>query len=52
MFTHLVDLPFATEQAPAPLRGAFGELLVLVEPITAEGEEARGASAERCGERP
>lgn len=39
MFTHLVDLPFATEDAPAPLREAFGALLVVVEPITAEGEE-------------
>ncbi|MEV5875721.1 TetR/AcrR family transcriptional regulator [Streptomyces sp. NPDC052101] len=39
MFTHLVDLPFATEAAPAPLREAFGELLVVVEPITAEGED-------------
>ncbi|MGW5464553.1 TetR/AcrR family transcriptional regulator [Streptomyces sp. NPDC003996] len=39
MFTHLVDLPFATEEAPAPLREAFGELLAVVEPITAEGEE-------------
>lgn len=35
MFTHLVDLPFATEEAPAPLREAFGELLAAVEPITA-----------------
>ncbi|MFJ8793857.1 TetR/AcrR family transcriptional regulator [Streptomyces sp. NPDC102462] len=40
MFTHLVDLPFATEEAPAPLREAFGELLVVVEPITSEGEDA------------
>ncbi|OLZ64919.1 TetR family transcriptional regulator [Streptomyces sp. IMTB 2501] len=38
MFTHLVDLPFATEEAPAPLREAFGELLVVVEPIRSEGE--------------
>ncbi|MFJ3308125.1 TetR/AcrR family transcriptional regulator [Streptomyces sp. NPDC086549] len=38
MFTHLVDLPFATEEAPAPLREAFGELLLAVEPIAAEGE--------------
>lgn len=39
MFTDLVDLPFATEEAPAPLREAFAELLVVVEPITAEGED-------------
>ncbi|MER5547481.1 TetR/AcrR family transcriptional regulator [Streptomyces sp. NPDC002589] len=39
MFTHLVDLPFATEESPAPLREAFGELLAAVEPITAEGED-------------
>ncbi|MEV6114308.1 TetR/AcrR family transcriptional regulator [Streptomyces sp. NPDC052109] len=39
MFTHPGDLPFATEQAPAPLQ-AFGELLVVVVPITAEGEDA------------
>ncbi|MEU0008513.1 TetR/AcrR family transcriptional regulator [Streptomyces sp. NPDC006314] len=40
MFTHLVDLPFATEEAPAPLREAFGELLSAVEPIAAEGDDA------------
>ncbi|MFG2353562.1 TetR/AcrR family transcriptional regulator [Streptomyces sp. NPDC048521] len=39
MFTHLVDLPFATEEAPVPLREAFGELLAAVDPIAAEGEE-------------
>ncbi|AOR31949.1 TetR family transcriptional regulator [Streptomyces fodineus] len=39
MFTHLVDLPFATEDAPAPLKEAFGELLAVVAPITAEGED-------------
>ncbi|MEU1407163.1 TetR/AcrR family transcriptional regulator [Streptomyces sp. NPDC005728] len=38
MFTHLVDLPFATAEAPAPLREAFGELLHAMEPITAEGD--------------
>ncbi|MDX2594592.1 MULTISPECIES: TetR/AcrR family transcriptional regulator [Streptomyces] len=39
MFTHLVDLPFATEETPSPLREAFGELLGVVEPVAAEGEE-------------
>jgi AcrR family transcriptional regulator len=39
MFTHLVDLPFATEEAPAPLRAAFGELRLAVEPIAAEDED-------------
>ncbi|ANP49642.1 AcrR family transcriptional regulator [Streptomyces griseochromogenes] len=39
MFTHLVDLPFATEEAPAPLREAFGELLLAVQPIAADGDD-------------
>ncbi|GAA3217924.1 TetR/AcrR family transcriptional regulator [Streptomyces thermocoprophilus] len=39
MFTHLVDLPWATPEAPAPLREAFGELLAAVEPTAAEGED-------------
>ncbi|MFJ9820546.1 TetR/AcrR family transcriptional regulator [Streptomyces sp. NPDC101151] len=39
MFTHLVDLPFATAQAPAPLREAFGELFQAVEPIAVEGDD-------------
>ncbi|MFF8729616.1 TetR/AcrR family transcriptional regulator [Streptomyces sp. NPDC015171] len=39
MFTHLVDLPFATEEAPAPLWEAFGELFSAVEPIAAEGDD-------------
>jgi AcrR family transcriptional regulator len=39
MFTHLVDLPFATDQAPAPLWDAFGELRKVVEPIAAEGDD-------------
>ncbi|MGW2446395.1 TetR/AcrR family transcriptional regulator [Streptomyces sp. NPDC001494] len=39
MFTHLVDLPFATPEAPAPLQDAFGELLLAVEPVAAEGDE-------------
>ncbi|MER6226149.1 TetR/AcrR family transcriptional regulator [Streptomyces sp. 900105755] len=40
MFTHLVDLPFATPEAPEPLQAAFGEILRAVEPITGEGENA------------
>ncbi|CAM5672945.1 TetR-like C-terminal domain-containing protein [Streptomyces aurantiogriseus] len=39
MFTHIVPLPFATPEAPAALREAFGELLSAVEPLAAEGEE-------------
>ncbi|MFI0718203.1 TetR/AcrR family transcriptional regulator [Streptomyces sp. NPDC021224] len=34
MFTHAVDLPFATPEAPAPLRDAFGELVRAVAPVT------------------
>jgi AcrR family transcriptional regulator len=39
MFTHIVDLPFATAEAPAALQEAFGELLQAVEPIAAEEDE-------------
>lgn len=39
MFTHRVDLPFATPEAPAPLQEAFAELLAAVEPIAAEGDD-------------
>ncbi|MFE0415411.1 TetR/AcrR family transcriptional regulator [Streptomyces tendae] len=39
MFTHLVDLPFATPEAPAPLQEAFGELLRAVEPVVHEGDD-------------
>ncbi|MBJ6640503.1 TetR/AcrR family transcriptional regulator [Streptomyces sp. DHE7-1] len=39
MFTHLVDLPFATPEAPAALQEAFGELLLAVEPVAARGDE-------------
>ncbi len=39
MFTHLVDLPFATPEAPAALQEAFGEIRRVVEPFTADGEE-------------
>ncbi|ALV33362.1 TetR/AcrR family transcriptional regulator [Streptomyces sp. CdTB01] len=39
MFTHAVDLPFATPEAPAPLQEAFAELVAVVEPIATEGED-------------
>ncbi|MFD8910768.1 TetR/AcrR family transcriptional regulator [Streptomyces sp. NPDC059575] len=39
MFTHHVDLPFATPEAPAPLKEAFGELFQAVEPIAAEDDD-------------
>ncbi|MFF8865956.1 TetR/AcrR family transcriptional regulator [Streptomyces sp. NPDC015139] len=45
MFTHLVDLPFATQQAPAPLWEAFDELLWAVEPI-AVGDDDPGPLTE------
>ncbi|MEU1185280.1 TetR/AcrR family transcriptional regulator [Streptomyces sp. NPDC005820] len=39
MFTHAVDLPFATLDAPAPLWAAYGELSAAVEPIAAAGDD-------------
>ncbi|WP_426568566.1 TetR/AcrR family transcriptional regulator [Streptomyces canus] len=39
MFTHAVELPFATPEAPAPLWEAFDELLAVVRPVAAEGED-------------
>ncbi|MFB7503784.1 TetR/AcrR family transcriptional regulator [Streptomyces broussonetiae] len=39
MFTHLVDLPFATPEAPPALKDAFEQFLVAVEPIAAEGDD-------------
>jgi AcrR family transcriptional regulator len=39
MFTHSVDLPFATPQAPAPLREGFAELVAAVTPIAAQGDD-------------
>ncbi|WP_028805285.1 TetR/AcrR family transcriptional regulator [Streptomyces sp. 142MFCol3.1] len=39
MFTHTVDLPFATPKAPSALHAAFGELLQAVEPVAADGED-------------
>ncbi|MDX2644425.1 TetR/AcrR family transcriptional regulator [Streptomyces sp. PA03-1a] len=38
MFTHHVGLPFATPEAPAALREAFGELLRAVEPVAGAGD--------------
>jgi AcrR family transcriptional regulator len=38
MFTHSVGLPFATPEAPAALRDAFGELLRAVEPVAGPGD--------------
>ncbi|MFJ8201184.1 TetR/AcrR family transcriptional regulator [Streptomyces sp. NPDC096152] len=40
MFTHPVDLPFATPEAPAALQEAFGELLRAVEPVALEGDDS------------
>ncbi|MFD7133259.1 TetR/AcrR family transcriptional regulator [Streptomyces sp. NPDC059894] len=40
MFTHAVDLPFATAEAPAALWDSFAELAAAVEPIAAEGDDA------------
>jgi AcrR family transcriptional regulator len=39
MFTHAVDLPFATPEAPTALREAFGELLQAIQPLTAPTED-------------
>ncbi|WP_051927149.1 WHG domain-containing protein [Streptomyces durhamensis] len=39
MSTRPADLPFATEEAPARLCEALGQLLAAVQPITAEGED-------------
>ncbi|MGX1547098.1 TetR/AcrR family transcriptional regulator [Streptomyces adustus] len=39
VFTHLVDLPFATPQAPPELQEAFGELYSAVQPIAADGDD-------------
>lgn len=38
MFTHAVDLPFASPEAPAALHDAFGELEAVVTPFTAQDE--------------
>ncbi|MFF4018463.1 TetR/AcrR family transcriptional regulator [Streptomyces sp. NPDC001843] len=39
IFTHHVDLPFATPEAPAALQEAFGELAQAVEPVAADGDD-------------
>ncbi|MGW0581921.1 TetR/AcrR family transcriptional regulator [Streptomyces sp. NPDC002920] len=39
MFTHRVDLPFATAEAPAALWEAFNELAAAVTPAAAEGDD-------------
>ncbi|MEU2620081.1 TetR/AcrR family transcriptional regulator [Streptomyces sp. NPDC007157] len=39
MFTHTVDLPFATPEAPEALQAAFAELLLAVEPIAMAGDD-------------
>ncbi|MGC9536383.1 TetR/AcrR family transcriptional regulator [Streptomyces sp. UG1] len=39
MFTHAVPLPFATEEAPAPLQEGFGELLQAITPFAAPGDD-------------
>ncbi|KAB2350943.1 TetR/AcrR family transcriptional regulator [Actinomadura rudentiformis] len=38
MFTLAVDLPFATPEAPAPLKDAFGELRETVRPIAGDDD--------------
>jgi AcrR family transcriptional regulator len=36
IFTHIVDLPFATAEAPAPLQDAFGEIRESVRPVAGD----------------
>ncbi|MEY9847404.1 TetR/AcrR family transcriptional regulator [Streptacidiphilus sp. MAP5-3] len=38
MFTHTVDLPFATPEAPAALREGFGELVLTVQSLASDEE--------------
>ncbi|GAA4625752.1 TetR/AcrR family transcriptional regulator [Actinoallomurus vinaceus] len=38
MFTHAVDLPFATPEAPPALKAAFGELLEVVRPLAGDDD--------------
>ena len=38
MFTHLVDLPFATAEAPAALQDGFGELREAVRPFAGDDD--------------
>ena len=44
MFTHAVDLPFATPEAPPALQAAFGELRAAVQPLA--GDDDPGVLAE------
>ena len=38
MFTHAVDLPFATPEAPAALRDGFTELHRAIEPLAGDDD--------------
>ncbi|GAA2609207.1 TetR/AcrR family transcriptional regulator [Actinomadura fulvescens] len=38
MFTHAVDLPFATPEAPAPLKEGFGELREAIRPLAGDDD--------------
>ncbi|WP_243711099.1 TetR-like C-terminal domain-containing protein [Actinomadura sp. KC216] len=38
MFTHASDLPFATPEAPEPLRQAFGELREALRPLAGDDD--------------
>jgi AcrR family transcriptional regulator len=40
MFTHVVDLPFATPEAPSALRDAFGELREAILPLAGDDDPA------------
>jgi Tetracyclin repressor-like, C-terminal domain len=43
MFTHAVDLSFATPEAPPALKAAFGELLEVVRPLAGDDDLATRA---------
>jgi hypothetical protein len=38
MFTHAVDLPFATPDAPAPLRDTFAVLHQVIAPLAGDDD--------------
>ncbi|MEV0092473.1 TetR/AcrR family transcriptional regulator [Streptomyces sp. NPDC050738] len=40
IFTHPVDLPFATPEAPAQLHAAFGEIVATVRPLAEGADDA------------
>ncbi|HEY4465750.1 MAG TPA: TetR/AcrR family transcriptional regulator [Streptosporangiaceae bacterium] len=40
MFTHAVDLPFATPEAPAPLRDGFAVLYQVIAPLSGDDDPA------------